>query len=489
MKRAAIVTLICIALPCAAAPAPDNDIGILARIHFATHTPDFDRARAFYRAIGYTTGMGGFPLTNTHQMARSLGMYDICQYELVKGEVISLPTSSNVANIDLLQFKTPFNGEAPYELPNHLGMAYAALLTTDLLSDVAFLKTLGATFLSEPYGSPGDQFVFFRDPDGVLYKLMETELPHGDPNADMHLTAMPYIGINVTDLDASLEFYRAFGYTSVTPLQQTTGSIDESRAWGLNQPFQIKGVDVALAGGDGHVLRLVQWIDPFDADPAYPPPINHIGISRIALMVPNLDQAYATLEAQGVEFLSDPAPCCSGTGADRSGIVNAIDPDGVYLEHMTDMIDNAARGAALATGTEVEIDRYGEFRDGITVGSAEELFFEYAKQFGAGRINEEHSRPAGFEETGRLSHDVPGIGVSVFSSRETYHTHGMLEDALGPVGHEGFEIAAKIMAAFLYDYLTDQSLRDAISHEHAVLKSLLGDYEARLREAYADEIR
>jgi catechol 2,3-dioxygenase-like lactoylglutathione lyase family enzyme len=79
-------------------------------------------------------------------------------------------------------------------------------------------------------------------------------------------------------------------------------------------------------------LRLVQWIDPYNADPSYPPPINHIGINRIALMVPNLDRAVAILKDQGVEFLSELAPCCSGTGEDETAIVHAIDPDGVFLE-------------------------------------------------------------------------------------------------------------------------------------------------------------
>ena len=48
----------------------DDDIGLLARIHYATHTSDFDRAREFYRQLGYTEGVSGFPLTNTHAMAR-----------------------------------------------------------------------------------------------------------------------------------------------------------------------------------------------------------------------------------------------------------------------------------------------------------------------------------------------------------------------------------------------------------------------------------
>ena len=312
-------------------PLADSDIGLVARVHFATHTPDFDRARAFYRKLGYTGGISGFPLSNTHLMARALGMVDICQYELVKGEVIALPGSLNTANIDLLQFKTPFNGKAPYALPNHRGAAYSALLTTDLARDVTFMKGEGVKFLSEPYGIPGDRFVFFKDPDGVLFKLVEAAPPHGDEKANMHLIAMPFVGINVSHLEKSLKFYRVFGYTDVKPFEQT-GSLAEARAYGLDKPFHIKGADISLGRGDHHVLRLTQWIDPYNPEPANPAPINRIGIQRIALLVANLDRAVAILKRQGVPFLSEIAPCCSGTGNDETGIVHAIDPDGVYLE-------------------------------------------------------------------------------------------------------------------------------------------------------------
>ena len=46
---------------------------------------------------------------------------------------------------------------------------------------------------------------------------------------------------------------------------------------------------------------------------AYPPPINHKGINRLALTVPDVERAVKILEAQGVPFLSEVAPCCSGT--------------------------------------------------------------------------------------------------------------------------------------------------------------------------------
>jgi len=313
----------------------DADIGLFARVHFATHTPDFQRAWEFYQLLGYSTGRSGFPLTNTHAMARALGMFDLCQYELVRGAVIDIPGSINTVNVDLLQFKTPFNGEPPYELPNHLGMAYAALLTTDLDTDYAFLKGKGVDFLSEPYGQPGERFAFFRDVDGVLYKLIE-DAEHNQPAAEnataAHVIAMPYIGINVSDLDVSLDFYQRLGYTDVTEIPQRTSTLAEARAYGFDAPFEYKGFDVALARGDRHRLRLLQWITPFNPEPSYPPPINHIGINRIAVVVADSERAVGILKSQGVEFLSEIVPCCSGTGEDEMGIVHAIDPDGVFIE-------------------------------------------------------------------------------------------------------------------------------------------------------------
>ena len=38
------------------------------------------------------------------------------------------------------------------------------------------------------------------------------------------------------------------------------------------------------------------------------------------------------LKGLGVPFLSEVAPCCSGTGTDEAGIVHVIDPDGVFVE-------------------------------------------------------------------------------------------------------------------------------------------------------------
>jgi amidohydrolase len=163
-------------------------------------------------------------------------------------------------------------------------------------------------------------------------------------------------------------------------------------------------------------------------------------------------------------------------------------PDEVYLEHITKMMADAARGAAMATGTTVEIDAYGEYRDGISLGSLEELYFAYAKKLGAPAIEEEPGRPSGYEETGWVTRDIPGIGVSIKSSNSPNHTFGMLEDAFTDVGHTGFRMDAQVMAAVAYDFLTSPDLRAAVNDEHTILAGLLDDYHARLRETYAKEL-
>ena len=44
-------------------------------------------------------------------------------------------------------------------------------------------------------------------------------------------------------------------------------------------------------------------------------------------------------------------------------------PDEVYLAQVREFVDNAANAAALATGTKVKIDNYGQDRDGISVAA------------------------------------------------------------------------------------------------------------------------
>jgi amidohydrolase len=164
-------------------------------------------------------------------------------------------------------------------------------------------------------------------------------------------------------------------------------------------------------------------------------------------------------------------------------------PDEVYLAHVDSMVARAARGAALATGTTVEFERYGEYRDGITLGLLQELGFAYAKKLNAPRLSDESERPAGYEETGFLSREVPGLGVSVASSNHANHTYEMTADAFTEIGHTAFMLDAQIMAAVAYHFLVDATFRADVRTEHQAMARLFGQYVAALHEAYKQELQ
>jgi amidohydrolase len=159
-------------------------------------------------------------------------------------------------------------------------------------------------------------------------------------------------------------------------------------------------------------------------------------------------------------------------------------PDAVYLAQVTEWVNDAARAAALATGTKVKIDHYGKDRDGISLATLEELAFAYMKQFGATGVVPEPGKPKGFEETGSVSSQIPGVGVSAKSSNFSNHTYGMEADALIEVGHQGFLIDAETMAAILYDFATHPELREAVETEFTRIQALFGDYQKALQKAY-----
>ncbi|HKJ03314.1 MAG TPA: hypothetical protein VJ997_12695, partial [Longimicrobiales bacterium] len=102
---------------------------------------------------------------------------------------------------------------------------------------------------------------------------------------------------------------------------------------------------------------------------------------------------------------------------------------------------------------------------------------------------EEHGPPAGYEETGWVARDIPGVGVTVRSSTGAYHTYQMRDDAFTDIGHTGFRMDAQIMAAVLHDFLTDARFRTAVQEEHAVLKGLLAEYHGELGKVYAAEMK
>jgi len=159
-------------------------------------------------------------------------------------------------------------------------------------------------------------------------------------------------------------------------------------------------------------------------------------------------------------------------------------PDEVYLAQVAKMVDDAAQAAALATGTKVKIDHYGQNRDGVGVGSLNEVAFAYMKKYGATGIAPDPGKPQGYEETGSVSSAIPGVGFSAKTSNAPNHTYEMEQDALGPVGHQGFVVDAQAMAALLFDFATRPDYRATVKREFDTIRALHGQYVEDLKKTY-----
>ncbi|HUC73902.1 MAG TPA: peptidase dimerization domain-containing protein [Vicinamibacterales bacterium] len=159
-------------------------------------------------------------------------------------------------------------------------------------------------------------------------------------------------------------------------------------------------------------------------------------------------------------------------------------PDEVYLAQVTAFVDNAAKAAALSTGTKVKIDHYGQNRDGIGTATLAEVAFAYMKKYGATNVQPEPGKPQGYEETGSVSRDIPGVGFQAQSSTAPNHTYEMDADNLKEIGHKGFAIDAEAMTALLFDFATEREYRAAVKKEFDGIKALFGEYLTSLRKVY-----
>ena len=159
-------------------------------------------------------------------------------------------------------------------------------------------------------------------------------------------------------------------------------------------------------------------------------------------------------------------------------------PDEVYLAQVSKIVDDAARAAALATGTKVKIEHYGADRDGIGVGALNEVAFAYMKKYGAVGVMPEPGKPQGYEETGSVSSAIPGVGFQARTSNAPNHTYEMEADALTAVGHTGFVVDAQAMSALLFDFATHPEYRATVKREFDTIRALHGEYLNALRKTY-----
>ncbi|MCP4006425.1 MAG: VOC family protein [bacterium] len=148
-------------------------MNIKGLIHVNINCSDFDVSREFYEKLGFELFLE-VPEYSPPEVTAAVGF---SAYEL-RGGLMRLRDSNPPFVIDLLQWKSPSDPEAPYSRLNHLGIARVALLSTDLDADLAELRERKVEIVSEPAtvvweDGPSTRFVCFKDPDGTVLELVQ----------------------------------------------------------------------------------------------------------------------------------------------------------------------------------------------------------------------------------------------------------------------------------------------------------------------------
>ena len=76
------------------------------------------------------------------------------------------------------------------------------------------------------------------------------------------------------------------------------------------------------------------------------------------------------------------------------------------------------------------------------------------KQYGADKVHAEPGKPQGFEETGSVSRDIPGIGFTAHSLDWPNHTYEMEPTISSRSATRASPCEAQAMAALLFDFAT-----------------------------------
>ncbi|TAK31109.1 MAG: hypothetical protein EPO21_18200 [Chloroflexota bacterium] len=135
-----------------------------------------------------------------------------------------------------------------------------------------------------------------------------------------------HTGVNVSDFERSLAFYRdALGFTVLWDLQ--FGGQRLSTITGLEKPHTRAAL---LDAGNQHIELFC-----YDA----PPSVNHVArpcdvaITHMAIIVPDLQKTYAELSAQGTQF-NCPPQLVKGTPEEPNYATYGKAPEGIVLEMM-----------------------------------------------------------------------------------------------------------------------------------------------------------
>lgn len=139
------------------------------------------------------------------------------------------------------------------------------------------------------------------------------------------IRAVAHTGVTVADVDRSIDFWHgALGFEVLFRVEAHGSFAADTTG--------VPGADirVAMVSGYGHNIELNQYVGPVDRQAFKPRPCD-LGSWHVALMVDDLDEVLATLEAHGFKAVNPPVVIETGPRAGGKAIYTH-DPDGTTIE-------------------------------------------------------------------------------------------------------------------------------------------------------------
>lgn len=289
-----------------------------ARIfHVNVNCTDLARSHAFYtQALGLSEGVRTKP--GTVQPGPAFGL-ERAQWD---AWILVGDAGFQGGAIDLLQWIEPQPcGRVPDTMADS-GAQRLGISVQDLDAVLARVEQHGGR-ITEPAhtsdvgGGHQPYLAHVQDPDGVRIELVQG--PH---------TQVLFVGVCCADLEVSTGWYRYLGFQ-----ERVTFAIDGVGvgASGLDSPATIRERVLAAPGGGSVSMILVG----FDKPPVrYTPsrPSNALGITRIALLLDDLDGAVERLRDLHIELVSEPVAMAMGEGLPELRFVCLRGPNHEWLE-------------------------------------------------------------------------------------------------------------------------------------------------------------
>lgn len=138
------------------------------------------------------------------------------------------------------------------------------------------------------------------------------------------------------------------------------------------------------------------------------------------------------------------------------------------LERVRAVVERCARGAAMASGVEVEIARRAGYKDLRSNLALARRFGEHLRALGRAPAEQDPSVGTGSTDMGDVSHAVPSIHpwVAICERGETTcHQRAFAERAGSAGGQDSMLVAAKAMALTAADLLLEPALVAAVKEE------------------------